>query len=107
MPTANAARPAADPEAVRRLMHHGLTERQATAFLFIFAGAQRDGFQPAYREVMVHMGVKSLNAVSLYVNGLERGGFVKRNGSGNRSLRLLKRPDGRPFCGFMLPEDAP
>lgn len=107
MTTANAARPAADPDAIDRLVGLGLTPRQAEVFLYIFNCAMERGYQLSYRDLMIYMGVRSLNAVKLYVNGLERAGFVKRNGSGNRNLRLLKTHSGAPFRGFVLREDRP
>jgi SOS-response transcriptional repressor LexA len=107
MPTADTARTAADPEAVRRLVRLGLTEKQAMVYLYIFTTAMECGFQPSLRDVMAHMGVTSPNSIALIINSLEISGFIKRKKSEGRCLILKKCPDGRPFTGFTLPEATP
>jgi SOS-response transcriptional repressor LexA len=107
MPTADTARPAADPEAVRRLVRLGLTEKQAQVYLYIFGTAMECGFQPSLRDMMAHMGVTSPNSIALIINSLEISGFVKRKRNDSRCLKLLRTPSGEPFTGFCLPEDQP
>jgi DNA-binding MarR family transcriptional regulator len=106
MPTADTIRPTADPEAVRRLVRLGLTEKQAQVYLYIFTTAMECGYQPSLRDMMAYMGVTSPNSIALIINSLEISGFVKRKKSEGRCLVLKKCPDGRPFSGFRLPEDA-
>jgi SOS-response transcriptional repressor LexA len=103
MPTAAAA----DPEAVRRLVRLGLTEKQALVYLYIFTTAMECGFQPSIREMLAHMGLNSPNSMVLIIDGLEISGFVGRNRNDSRCLKLLRTPSGEPFRGFVLPEDTP
>jgi SOS-response transcriptional repressor LexA len=104
MPTANAVRPAADPEAIRRLMQLGLTERQAEFFLFLFEMTRSTGIQPSFRDACDAFGWSSLNAVRVHLTPLASKGWIAPTETRSRSVRFKLRPDGKPFTGFSLPE---
>lgn len=54
-----------------------LTDRQTEILRFIRARMARVGFAPSYREIGVHFGIKSTNAVSDHLRALARKGTIE------------------------------
>jgi SOS-response transcriptional repressor LexA len=98
---------AADPEAVRRLMHLGLTGQQARVFHFLFTSTMTTGVQPSFRDTCDAFGFGSLNAVRVHLNALSRKGWIAPTETRSRSVRFRRTVTGSKFVGFVLPEDEP
>jgi SOS-response transcriptional repressor LexA len=72
----------------------------------IYEGARRDGFQPGYAEICAKFGIKTKCGAGCHIKALGRKRYLGISKSGDaRSLRLLVRPDGMPFRGFV--DDPP
>lgn len=98
------AKPAPEP-AVARLMELGLTERQAEIFAYIVEELLRSGIQPSMREIAKQFGIRSPNAIMCHFHAIRRKGWIELSDTSNRSLRLLRTIDGRPFTGLAFRED--
>jgi hypothetical protein len=72
-------RPAAEP----------LTRQEARALRYITDFLAENTFQPNFREIGAHLGLKSTKQVSELLLGLETKGYVERVGQQSRSVRLL------------------
>jgi SOS-response transcriptional repressor LexA len=107
MPTVDTTRSAADPEAVRRLVRLGLTDRQAEIFLYLFETTRATGIQPSVRDVCDAFGFSSLHAPKNHLIALVKKGWIAPLVTRSRSVRFRLRPDGKPFRGFTLPEESP
>lgn len=83
-----------------------LTPRQDAVLRYVFAATMRDGIQPSTRELAAAFGYKGPNGAYCHLKALARKGWIGLPDAGFRSLRLLRRPDGLPFTGFVLPEQA-
>lgn len=77
------------PEGVERL-----TARQRNILDFVVEFQDREGFAPSIREIGNFFSIKSTNAVSDHLKALERKGYVTREGSQSRALRVLRTSDG-------------
>jgi SOS-response transcriptional repressor LexA len=76
-----------DPERV------GLTRDQADcARVIAELTALNGGASPSYREIMEEMGINSKSRISELVGDLEHRGWLVRNRSESRSLRMLAVP---------------
>lgn len=74
-----------------------LTPRQAALLKVVCAFTAERGFAPTYREIADGIGVKSVNQVSLLVNGLVERGHVRRIPMQKRGLRVVSGIC--PCCG--------
>jgi SOS-response transcriptional repressor LexA len=98
---------AADPEAVRRLVRLGLTDRQAEIFIYLFETTRATGIQPSVRDVCDAFGFSSLHAPKNHLIALVKKGWIAPLVTRSRSVRFLRTDSGKPFEGFTLPEDQP
>jgi SOS-response transcriptional repressor LexA len=87
-------------------MKDGLTLKQERVFRWIFEETMRRGFQPSFIEVAEHFGWTNRNATQCHVNALRLKGYVGASTSESRALRLLRKPDGSEFTGFVCKEKA-
>ena len=67
-----------------------LANRQSRMFDFIVRSTVENGFQPSYREIGNHLGIRSPNGVMCHLKALERKGYIEMSGR-SRALRILKR----------------
>jgi repressor LexA len=74
-----------------------LTPRQRTAYDFITAFREREGYAPSYEEIRRHLGVASLNAVAKLVAQLRRRGYLAR--APYNAKRWLAPPTRHPAGG--------
>lgn len=81
-----------------------LTPRQASILGHLFDVTMATGIQPSCRELADAFGYQGPNGAYCHLKALARKGWIGLPDAGFRSLRLLRRPDGRPFTGFVLPE---
>lgn len=82
-----------------------LTPRQAAVLRHLYEATMRAGIQPSTRELAAAFGYQGPNGAYCHLKALARKGWIGLPDAGFRSLRLLRRPDGRPFTGFVLPDD--
>lgn len=71
---------------------HVPTFRQRQVLVFV-ADRIRGGLPPTIREICDHVGIKSTNGASAYLDGLERLGLITRGSRRAREIRLTA--DGR------------
>lgn len=84
------------------MTHKTLTETQREVLQFIYDGVLRSGAQPSVREIGTRFQIRSPNGVMCHIRALERKGYVGFYNRNARSLKLLRLPDGSPFCGFAI-----
>jgi repressor LexA len=82
----------------------GLTRRQEQVYRWFFEETMRRGFQPSLMEVADHFGWGNRTATHCHIKALRRKGFVGPLTNESRALRLLKKPDGSEFVGFVCKE---
>jgi repressor LexA len=78
-----------------------LTRPQGEIFRFVYERARDTGTQPSVREIAARFGFGSINGVGCHLRALARKGWLDLSGGQSRAIRFLKRPDGRPFRGFV------
>ena len=66
-----------------------LTKRQQVALDFIRSSIDERGFPPTFREIGLHMGIKSTNGVNDHLKALERKGYLVRDELKSRTMRPL------------------
>lgn len=64
-----------------------LTATQQQTLDYLIASVEERGFPPTFREIMSRFGIKSTNAVTCRLRGLERKGRVKLRGL-NRCIQI-------------------
>lgn len=67
-----------------------LSRLEARALRFITRYLAENTFQPSFREIASHLGLKSTKQVSDLLLALEMKGYVERMGQQSRSVRLLR-----------------
>lgn len=79
-----------------------LTDRQMAVFRFIYEHARDKGYQPSFRQIAAEFGFASYsNSMTCHLVALAKKGFVTGDLHGkSRSIKFLRRPDGKPFTGF-------
>jgi SOS-response transcriptional repressor LexA len=85
-------------------MSKELTRQQERVFRFIFESTMRAGYQPSYVEVAYHFGWGNRTATQCHVLALRQKGYIGPGTNESRALRLLKKPDGTEFTGFVCKE---
>lgn len=80
-----------------------LTDRQRAILAYICDAICRDGYQPSIRDICRRFGVAN-NAVSGHMKALARKGYIDPSDGEGRAVRILRRPDGRPFKGLAFVE---
>ncbi len=82
-----------------------LSERQAKALNFIESYIQVNGFPPTVREIGEGIEVASTSLVSYYLEGLEKKGYITREPSVSRGIRLRLGDNFEP-TDFPLNDDV-
>lgn len=76
--------------------------RHMRVFEFIYNHMIHSGSQPSIRELMALLGFGSAPPLRLRIEALGILGYVKRShGDQYRSMKVLRRPDGSEFTGFV------
>jgi SOS-response transcriptional repressor LexA len=89
----------------RRTDRSALTARQESIFTYIFETTRITGVQPSLRDICRHFGFHSPHAARGFIIALAKKGWIEDSSHESRSVRFRLQPDGRPFTGFVLPED--
>lgn len=83
----------------------GLTPAQDRVYRFVQDYLQEKGYSPSFEEIRIHLGFRSLNAVSKHLKQLEQRGYLQSLGKNRkRSLELLPLHTGSasiPFLGVV------
>lgn len=66
--------------------------RQREAYDYIVAYIEEHGYAPALREIGEHMGIRSTNGVNDHLKALERKGYLSRDPTVSRAIRVLPPP---------------
>ncbi len=69
----------------------GLTARQREIFDYLVKFTEENGYQPSYREIGQHFGIKSTRAVSDLIEALQRKGYLEKDPSRARSVSFTQR----------------
>lgn len=67
----------------------GLTHRQKLVLDFITKSMEDRGYPPTIREIGEKLGIRSTNGVNDHLKALERKGFLNRDKSKSRAIRLV------------------
>lgn len=70
-------------------MNKQLSTKQAKLFRFIKSRTAKEA-DPSFREMADHMGMASVNSVSVMLAILERKGWIKKTYNEARSIEVLK-----------------
>jgi len=68
----------------------GLSERQVKILDVLERFNNQNGYPPSIREICDKTGISSTSVVNYYLNQLEEGGFIERDGRVSRGIRLVK-----------------
>lgn len=71
----------------------GLSERHKKILTFLSQFQSKNGYSPSIREIGDSIDVKSTSLIDYYLNQLEKGGYITREGRVSRSIRVTKLPD--------------
>jgi len=63
-----------------------LTDRQESIVRFIAQHIDELGYQPSFREMMAHFGIKSPNGITAHLHALERKGVLLVNRRASRAI---------------------
>ncbi len=66
-----------------------LTQRQRSIFRFILRFLKKNGYPPTVRDIGKGVGLSSSSTVHFHLNSLEEMGFIKRDPSKPRALKIL------------------
>jgi repressor LexA len=94
-----------DPQTIRNLIEHGLTDRQAGIFLYLFQFTLQNGYQPSIRELCDEFTISSPNGMMVHLKALARKGWISLSGGESRAVRFLRRPGGGKFVGLVEREE--
>lgn len=70
-----------------------LTQRQRAIFRFIARFLKKNGYPPTVRDIGKGVGLSSSSTVHFHLNSLEEMGFIKRDPSKPRALKILLEED--------------
>jgi repressor LexA len=76
-----------------------LSKRQTDILEFIRRELSERGYSPTVREIVAHVGDKSPTSVHRHLKTLEDRGYILRDGSKSRSIRLATGERGLPVAG--------
>ncbi len=77
-----------------------LTSKQRAVYDCIVKNIEDNGFPPTVREICAQLGMSSPSTAQLHINTLEKHGLITRDGSKNRAIRLVEKPNrGIPLVG--------
>jgi SOS-response transcriptional repressor LexA len=77
-----------------------VTDRALGVLRAIYEGARDNGYQPTVKELIAAYGLKSPNSIHGHLRVLEKRGWIVLHRHA-RAVEFLRRPDGRPFRGFL------
>lgn len=77
-----------------------LSEKQRQIFWYIFNTVRQLGYQPSVREICADFGIKSPNGAMCHLRALAKKGWIEQSREA-RAIRILYRPDGSLFDGFI------
>jgi repressor LexA len=85
----------------------GLTDRQKAVLDIIQGSMSERGYPPTIREIGEELGIRSTNGVNDHLKALERKGYLSRESSKSRAIRLVddELPDLDPASGDAAPDD--
>lgn len=69
-----------------------LTEKERKMLEYISETIRKNGYSPSVRDIRSVLGIKSTSTVHLYLERLEKKGYIKKESSKSRTLRL-ETPD--------------
>lgn len=69
-------------------MGKGLTIREQQILEFVKEYAEKNGYQPTFREIGRGVKLKSTSSISYYVQKLEDAGYVERDKYNARAIRI-------------------
>lgn len=72
--------------------HSVLTERQRRVLDFILETIRARGIPPTLREIGNHMAIRSTNGVTDHLRALERKGYIVREDTHSRAIKVLRLP---------------
>ena len=75
-------------------MSKAITARQAEVLRFIEATIATHGYAPTVREIMRALRITTVNGARYHLGALTRKGYLVRDGSKARALRILRQPEG-------------
>ncbi|GBE27344.1 lexA repressor [bacterium BMS3Bbin03] len=84
------------------MVQHGLTPRQQEIFDFIRAQIEEQGLPPTYREIGDRFQIRSTNGVYSILEALRRKGYLEREPSISRGLKL-KHPGKQKASSRLKP----
>lgn len=67
-----------------------LTNKQQMVYDYLVDRTRKDGYPPSIREICKGVGVKSTSTIHGHLERLEEKGYIKRDGSKNRAIMMLK-----------------
>jgi len=68
----------------------GLSERQRRILEVLERFQTQNGYPPSIREICDKTNISSTSVVNYYLNQLEEGGYIERDGRVSRGIRLMK-----------------
>ena len=80
-------------------MKKELTQRQAEILSFIKDFAVDYGYPPTIPEIQTEFGIKSPNGVNNHLKALIRKGYIQRDSSRARALKIFGKRGGIPILG--------
>lgn len=67
-----------------------LTNKQQMVYDYLLDRTRKDGYPPSIREICKGVGVKSTSTIHGHLERLEEKGYIRRDGSKNRAIMMLK-----------------
>ncbi len=71
-----------------------INSRQIKILNYIATCIQQEFYTPSVREICEHVGLSSSSSVQSHLDTLEKFGYIWRNPNKNRSIKILKMPEG-------------
>ena len=71
-----------------------LAKKEKEIYEYIKAQIDEAGYPPSVREICTAVGLSSPSTVHRYINNLEEKGYIIKDGSKKRALKLTKQEDG-------------
>ncbi len=65
-----------------------MTEKELEVLNCVKKSIQERGYPPSVREICLEVGLRSTSSVHLYLNKLEKEGYIRRNPSTSRSIEV-------------------
>ena len=82
-------------------MAREITPRQQQVLDFISQSVAREGFPPTLEEIGAALGIRSPNAIRNHLLALEKKGYLTKEGTKSRAIRLTKRDRHGPIARLL------